>query len=248
MSTAPYLQRRQRLMAQLGSGIVILPTARHAVRNADTHYPYRPDSSFYYLTGFDEPEAVLVLDATAGKSVLFCRDKDIEREIWNGYRFGPEGAKETFGFDEAYSISEFDERLPDLLLGCLGSGRQVNLAGLRGSPMVINFWAQWCGPCRAEAPSLAQFAQRAHGKVAVLGVDYSDPDPSLALAFAQQSGWTYPHVTDPLRQTAGPIRFTGIPVTIFVDAQGRIVYRTVGAVASVDQLVEATHTYLGVDL
>lgn len=138
--------------------------------------------------------------------------------------------------------------LPDLLLGCLGSGRQVNLAGLRGSPMVINFWAQWCGPCRAEAPSLAQFAQRAHGKVAVLGVDYSDPDPSLALAFAQQSGWAYPHVTDPLRQTAGPIRFTGIPVTIFVDAQGRIVYRTVGAVASVDQLVEATHTYLGVDL
>ena len=138
--------------------------------------------------------------------------------------------------------------LPDLLLGCLGSGRQVNLAGLRGSPMVINFWAQWCGPCRAEAPSLAQFAQRAHGKVAVLGVDYSDPDPSLALAFAQQSGWSYPHVTDPLRQTAGPIRFTGIPVTIFVDAQGRIVYRTVGAVASVDQLVEATHTYLGVDL
>ncbi|RXW32835.1 TlpA family protein disulfide reductase [Propioniciclava flava] len=138
--------------------------------------------------------------------------------------------------------------LPDLLLGCLGSGRQVNLAGLRGSPMVINFWAQWCGPCRAEAPSLAQFAQRAHGKVAVLGVDYSDPDPSLALAFAQQSGWTYPHVTDPLRQTAGPIRFTGIPVTIFVDAQGRIVYRTIGAVASVDQLVEATHTYLGVDL
>lgn len=138
--------------------------------------------------------------------------------------------------------------LPDLLLGCLGSGRQVNLAGLRGSPMVINFWAQWCGPCRAEAPSLAQFAQRAHGKVAVLGVNYSDPDPSLALAFAQQSGWTYPHVTDPLRQTAGPIRFTGIPVTIFVNAQGRIVYRTVGAVASVDQLVEATHTYLGVDL
>ncbi len=68
-----------------------------------------------YLTGFAEPEAVLVLDATAGKSVLFCRDKDIEREIWNGYRFGPEGAKETFGFDEAYSISEFDERLPDLL-------------------------------------------------------------------------------------------------------------------------------------
>ena len=138
--------------------------------------------------------------------------------------------------------------LPDLLLGCLGSGRQVNLAGLRGSPMVINFWAQWCGPCRAEAPSLAQFAQRAHGKVAVLGVDYSDPDPSLALAFAQQSGWTYPHVTDPLRQTAGPIRFTGIPVTIFVDAQGRIVYRTVGAVASTEELVSATATYLGVDL
>ncbi|MCG8992322.1 Xaa-Pro aminopeptidase [Laribacter hongkongensis] len=110
-----YASRRQRLMGELGDGIAILPTAPELVRNGDAHYAYRFDSSFYYLTGFAEPEAVLVLDATAGKSVLFCRDKDIEREIWNGYRFGPEGAKETFGFDEAYSISEFDERLPDLL-------------------------------------------------------------------------------------------------------------------------------------
>ena len=90
--------------------------------------------------------------------------------------------------------------------------------------------------------------ERVGGSVAVLGVDYSDPDPSLALAFAQQSGWTYPHVTDPLRQTAGPIRFTGIPVTIFVDAQGRIVYRTIGAVGSTQQLVDATQQYLGVAL
>lgn len=116
MSTAaPYLHRRQRLMAQLGSGIVILPTARHAVRNADTHYPYRPDSSFYYLTGFDEPEAVLVLLPASSQSILFCRSKDLEREIWDGYRHGPDGARAQFGFDQAYPLSELDLRLPGWL-------------------------------------------------------------------------------------------------------------------------------------
>lgn len=138
--------------------------------------------------------------------------------------------------------------LPDLVLGCLGSGRQVNLAGLRGKPMVIHFWAQWCGHCRAEAPHLTEFAERAGDKVLLLGIDFADPDPGRALDFASYAGWKFPQLTDPLRQTAGPVRFSGIPVTILVDAQGRIVHRTIGEVRSAQQLIDDTRKYLGVKL
>ncbi|MFT3876706.1 MAG: TlpA disulfide reductase family protein [Propioniciclava sp.] len=138
--------------------------------------------------------------------------------------------------------------LPDLVLGCLGSERQVNLAALRGTPMVINAWAQWCGPCRLEAPHLREFAERAEGEVLMLGIDYNDPEPALALEFAQSSGWDYPHLTDPLRQTAGPLRVSGIPVTLLVDAEGRIQYRVVGVVESADQLAGHVRTYLGVEV
>jgi Xaa-Pro aminopeptidase len=110
-----YAERRARLMKEIGSGIVILATASEATRNADTHYPYRPDSNFWYLTGFTEPGAVLVLDASRGKSILFCREKNLEREIWDGFRHGPQGAIDTYGFDEAYTVEELDARMPDLL-------------------------------------------------------------------------------------------------------------------------------------
>jgi len=110
-----HAERRARLMARIGSGVVVLPTAPEAVRNADTHYPYRSDSHFWYLTGFGEPESVLVLDATHGKSILFCREKNLEREVWDGFRHGPAGAVQEFGFDEAYEIGELDKRLPDIL-------------------------------------------------------------------------------------------------------------------------------------
>jgi Xaa-Pro aminopeptidase len=100
----------------MGEGIAIVPTAPEVIRNRDSHYPYRFDSHFYYLTGFKEPEAVLVLIAgNVNKSILFCRDKDMEREIWDGFRYGPEAAKNEFGFDEAYSISQLDEMLPKLM-------------------------------------------------------------------------------------------------------------------------------------
>lgn len=136
--------------------------------------------------------------------------------------------------------------LPDLVLACLGSGRQVNLAALRGKPMVINFWAQWCGPCRLEAPYLAEYSRHAGDSVLMLGIDYADPEPSLALEFAALAGWTYPHVRDPLKQTAAPVRFTGIPVTVFADADGRILYRHVGAFSSTEQIAGFVETYLGV--
>jgi Xaa-Pro aminopeptidase len=116
----PFAQRRARLAAQMQPGAVaILPTAPEALRNNDSDYPYRHDSYFYYLTGFTEPEAVLVVVAGAGgrpaRSVLFCREKNVEREIWDGYRHGPEGARAAFGFDEAYPVGELDALMNKLL-------------------------------------------------------------------------------------------------------------------------------------
>jgi Xaa-Pro aminopeptidase len=111
-----FINRRHQLMQHMEDGVAIIPTAPEAIRNRDSHYQYRFDSYFYYLTGFTEPESVLLLVAgEKPRSVLFCRDKDLEREIWDGFRHGPEGAKEVFGVDEAYSISRLDELAPQLL-------------------------------------------------------------------------------------------------------------------------------------
>jgi Xaa-Pro aminopeptidase len=108
--------RRERLAQAMGNGVAVIPTAPERVRNRDTHFPYRFDSHFYYLTGFGEPEAVLVLIAgKTPRSVLFCREKNEEREIWDGFRYGPQAAQERFGFDEAYPIAALDDKLAALL-------------------------------------------------------------------------------------------------------------------------------------
>jgi Xaa-Pro aminopeptidase len=111
---------RRRSIASRMQGVAILPTAREQVRNRDAHFPYRFDSYFYYLTGFREPEAVLVMvanpdDKDKTRHILFCRDKDPEREVWEGFRYGPEAAREAFGFEEAYSIFKLEEMMPRLL-------------------------------------------------------------------------------------------------------------------------------------
>jgi Xaa-Pro aminopeptidase len=114
-----YLTRRRQLASKMKGGVAVIPTAPERLRNRDAHYPYRFDSYFYYLTGFQEPEAVLVIVAASEKAqdrhILFCRDKDVEREIWDGFRYGPMFARETFGFDEAYAIGQLDDMLPKLL-------------------------------------------------------------------------------------------------------------------------------------
>ncbi|KGF81025.1 Xaa-Pro aminopeptidase [Massilia sp. JS1662] len=117
---AQYGKRRARLAAQMQPGAVaVLPTAPEVLRNGDSDYPYRHDSSFYYLTGFTEPESVLVLVAATGdkpaRSILFCREKNVEREIWDGYRHGPEAARTAFGFDDAYPIGELDTHMARIL-------------------------------------------------------------------------------------------------------------------------------------
>ena len=121
-SFAAYRQRRLLLIERMtrgGGGIAVIPTAPEQTRNRDTQFPYRADSYFQYLTGFVEPEAVLVIAVGRGdaapQSILFCREKNLEREIWDGFRHGPDGAREVFGFDAAYAVGELDAKLAELL-------------------------------------------------------------------------------------------------------------------------------------
>jgi Xaa-Pro aminopeptidase len=116
MNAANFRSRRERLMAQMGSGIAVIPTAPEHARNRDSQYPYRFDSYFHYLTGFPEPESVLLLIAgDKPQTILFCRVKDKDKEIWDGFRWGPEAARESFGFDAAFPIGDFDAKLAELL-------------------------------------------------------------------------------------------------------------------------------------
>jgi Xaa-Pro aminopeptidase len=111
-----YRRRREALAKAIGAGVAVVPTAPERIRNRDTHYPYRFDSHFYYLSGFAEPEATLVIVAGAQpKTLLFCREKNEEREVWDGFRYGPQAARERFGFDEAHPIEALDEAMAALL-------------------------------------------------------------------------------------------------------------------------------------
>jgi Xaa-Pro aminopeptidase len=118
-----YAERRATLIAQMqakGGGVAIIPTAPEAIRNGDADYPYRHDSYFYYLSGFTEPNAVIVLVAAVGKApqaILFCNEKNLEREIWEGHRHGPEAARSQFGFDAAFPIAALNAQMPTLLAG-----------------------------------------------------------------------------------------------------------------------------------
>ncbi len=112
---ALYAQRRARVAAQLGpDGIALIPTAPERQRNRDSEFLFRFDSYFHYLSGFGEPNAWLVI-AADGHTTLFCQPKDLEREIWDGIRLGPDAAPAHLGVDAAYSVAELDQRLPRLL-------------------------------------------------------------------------------------------------------------------------------------
>lgn len=114
-----FSERRLQLLSQMQKGVAIIATSPPRLRNRDAFYPYRFDSYFYYLTGFHEPEAVLVMVCENSREnteqILFCREKDKEREIWDGFRYGPDAAREAFGFDAAYPIAQLDEWIPKLL-------------------------------------------------------------------------------------------------------------------------------------
>ena len=118
MTKKEFAKRRQQLMEIMGpNSIAILPNAEVSSRNRDVDYPYRSDSNFHYLSGFDEPESVIVIvpGRPHGEYLLFCRERKLEKEIWDGYRAGQEGAITNFNADDSYPISDLDDILPGLL-------------------------------------------------------------------------------------------------------------------------------------
>lgn len=149
---SPFSARRRRVLEWMqaqGGGIAIIGTAAQALRNRDAEYPYRADSDFYYLSGFIEPEAWLVLIAGADtRALLFCRPRNEEMEIWEGLRVGPEAAAAQFGFDDAHPNDSLDEVLPALLLD------QPNLwLSQTAGPVVQNAVQGWMKQARAKARS-----------------------------------------------------------------------------------------------
>ncbi|MCA1992856.1 MAG: aminopeptidase P N-terminal domain-containing protein [Coleofasciculus sp. S288] len=153
-----YKERREQLMAKIGSSTAIFRSAPVAVMHNDVEYAFRQDSDFYYLTGFNEPEAVAVLAPhhEEHRFVLFVQPKEPEKEVWTGYRTGVEAAKEKYGADEAYPITELDEKLPkylekaDRIYYQLGRDRSFN-------DTVIRHWQQL----------MATYPKRGTGPVAI---------------------------------------------------------------------------------
>ena len=121
MNGKEFQKRRRQLMRMVGAGgIVILPAAPVRTRSRDVEYRFRQDSDFYYLTGFAEPDAVAVLvpGRANGEYLLFCREKDPKRELWDGRRAGQEGAIENYDADDAFPIDDLDDILPGIMESC----------------------------------------------------------------------------------------------------------------------------------
>ena len=120
INTSEYADRRAELMAMMEeNSVAVLPSAQRQMRNGDIHFPFRQDSDFHYLTGFDEPDAVVVLvpGREHGESILFCQEGENDAEKWHGAVAGPDRARQLFGVDDAFPISDIDEILPGLIEG-----------------------------------------------------------------------------------------------------------------------------------
>lgn len=137
--------------------------------------------------------------------------------------------------------------LPKVTLPCLGGGPDIRLAKLRG-PMVINLWAQWCGPCREELPIYEELHQKGKGKVKVLGIDYQDSQPAQALQLAKQTGVTYPLLADPEGSLRKDFHVRGLPGVVFVDAHGSVKGVQYAVMSSYSQLRGLVQDHLGVRL
>ncbi len=143
-------------------------------------------------------------------------------------------------------VAPVPEGLPDLVLPCLGKGPAVRLAGLRGTPYVVNLWASWCQPCRAELPLLAAL-DAATSEVALLGIDVEDR-PEKALSLLADTGVHYPSVRDTGRITQPSLRWVGLPMTLFVAADGVVQHVERAPITSQQQLDGLVQQYLGVQV
>jgi len=149
------------------------------------------------------------------------------------------------------SARPVDGGLPATVFDCLGGDSKVNLAGLpTGKPIVLNFWAQWCGPCRLEGPVLGQvYAKaKAKGTVTMLGVMEVEPAPDAAIELARQDGMLYPMMVDPDGAARTALKVTALPQTLFIDAHGKVVKRVVAPFDSAQQLEATIKQVFGVSL
>ncbi len=139
-----------------------------------------------------------------------------------------------------------DKALPDITLECLGGGTPVRMSGLSGTPTVINLWASWCGPCREELPLFAKAHKEYGSALRIIGVDFDDPAPDDAIELAKASGVTYPLIADRGSALKLPLAVVGLPHTVFVDAQGRMVATERAPYRSYADLTAAIRRHLGV--
>jgi thiol-disulfide isomerase/thioredoxin len=156
--------------------------------------------------------------------------------------------KAQAGIEDCPAAATTDGGLPSKSLPCLGGGRRVDLSTLKG-PLLLNFWAASCGPCRKEMPALAAFYKKYGDRVGVLGIDSADTQPGSALELAKRSGVTYPLVADPgvdLQGTALTVR--GYPTFFFLSADGTLSKPVAGGLASLDEVVALVEQQLGTRL
>jgi cytochrome c biogenesis protein CcmG, thiol:disulfide interchange protein DsbE len=136
---------------------------------------------------------------------------------------------------------------PGFSVAALGGGGRVSLSQYQGKPVIVNFWASWCGPCQQETPLLASWYKQEHGRIALIGLDENDSPATKALTFAHAKGVTYPLGFDPLTTVTGPYGVDALPQTFFLNAQHRIVEHVLGAMTKADlaqgvSLMNATGT------
>lgn len=205
ISQAEYCQRREKLMVKIGNGTAIFRSAPTSVMHNDVEYVFRQDSDFYYLTGFNESETVLVLAPhhPEHRFVLFVQPKDPKQETWTGYRLGVEGAKEKFGADEVYPINELDEKLPQYLAKCdriyyhLGRDQYFNEKIIHHwQKMIKSYPKRGTGPVAMEDSNFALHPQRlikspAEIELVRIATDISAKAHNRAREFAKPGQYEY---------------------------------------------------------
>ena len=123
-----FKNRRDRLATKIAGNVAIVANAKESIRNKDCHYPFRSDSTFHYLSGFPEPETVLMIFGGKNpKSIIFCQPKDELKEVWNGFIYGPKQASREFLFEEAYPLTEAHKLIPKFFSE-LTEGNKIKLA------------------------------------------------------------------------------------------------------------------------